>query len=361
MTEDKLTSLFQQIKEEPVQTNLSEINAWIEKAAVTVGFLAALKLILIKKPLIMFSSLISLTGITVAGVVLFTTPDATTATSSAKETEKHHSYNSSFPSEERVTDQSQSEERPSEFTRKVENPVNSVVPVEKTPVTKLRQIQPFLRQLTGLLPVMTTTSSGDFTTIKASGAIYIKLTQGSNCSVEVVPDTEKDAVNVEISNGVLKLSNNTNNNHSNKNKDITVLVSIVNLESVEMSGATSMQSTNQLKTTSLNVELTGASNLDLDVQAASIRAEMTGASDLEIKGTAEKLDVEATGASNADFSKASIQTAQMEGTGASVLKVDAVKSLTIDLSGASNAYYYTKPEILNIETSGASKVIQKNR
>ena len=79
MTEDRLSGLFDEIRNESAQTSISEVDQWIDAAvaaAATAGLLATLKLILIKKPLIMWTTLLTVTGGASLGVVMiFSKPD----------------------------------------------------------------------------------------------------------------------------------------------------------------------------------------------------------------------------------------------------------------------------------------------
>ncbi|MDD2595973.1 MAG: DUF2807 domain-containing protein [Bacteroidales bacterium] len=125
---------------------------------------------------------------------------------------------------------------------------------------------------------------------------------------------------------------------------------------IYLSGASSMTMVGDF--TNVNMELSGACHADFDVVADELDTEVSGASKVQIKANVNKLDVECSGASKAQIEgktreldiecsgACSVNTENLvaedvsvDCSGASKARVRVLKSLDVDLSGASSCYY----------------------
>ncbi|MDF3026344.1 MAG: hypothetical protein K0S23_651 [Fluviicola sp.] len=363
MTEDKLSGLFDEIRNESAQTSISEVDQWIDSAiaaAATAGLLATLKLILIKKPLIMWTTLLTVTGGASLGVVMiFSKPET-----KEKETRKEQiSYSipanpDAYPSKEEKPNEPADLETPiSEEPVRAENPnvsedMGTAIPL-KSPC--------FERGAMGIPPYRKPQITESFTKVHVSGALYVELSQGKACSVTVEPETAKDLVHVEIHDGTLYLKNEPNKR--DRKEKVVVKVSVQDLTELHMSGATSLMSVNQLGLDVLDLEADGASNVSLSLKATKLNGEFSGASNVEIAGVCETIEVDVSGASNAKLSNLSAKKATVDNSGAAHLEISVSETLNADGSGASETYYKVSGESksirVDIETSG-SAVIKKN-
>ena len=341
MTEDKLSGLFDEIRNESAQTSISEVNQWID-AAVTagavVGLGATLKLLLIKKPLIMWATLLTVTGGASLGVVvLFSKPEikekpVTGKIVAAVPAKGSDSYQKK---EERIADPAEQEtpklEEPNGGTNS-ETPnlpedLGALVPLKSTGMDREVKI-PLIKKVQ---------TSEPFTKVHVSGALYVELSQGKACSVQVEPESAKDLVVVEIQNGTLYLKNAPNKKE--RKEKIVVKVCVEDLKELHMSGATSILSVNQLGLDGLTLEADGASNVNLSLKAGKLTGDFSGASNVEIAGTCETLKLDVSGASNAKLSDFNVKKANVDNSGAAQVDLLISEELNADGSGASTIYY----------------------
>ncbi len=363
MTEDKLSGLFDEIRNESAQTSVSEVNQWIETAvagAATIGLLATLKLFLIKKPLIMWSAFVTVAGgVSLSAVVLFSQPEAKEKQKQADKPVVSHSL-------------------PVKKFNPVETELKeeTITPIpEEAPIDKGKEEAPVLPEDMGvyipvktpeletkkgfILTLKTPQTTANFSKLDVAGAISVELTQGKTCTVEVVPETAKDLVHVEITNGTLHLSNEPNKKNT-RNERILVKVSMPTLEKVEMSGATNLFSTNQFDVKSLVIGMTGASDLKLKVSASTLKGDISGASNLKLDGTCELMNLDLSGASQANLFDLSAKKANVDNSGAAHAEISVSEVLVLDGSGASVTYYQvsgnSKSVSTSLETSGSAVV-----
>ena len=107
----------------------------------------------------------------------------------------------------------------------------------------------------------------------------------------------------------------------------------------------------------LSVEASGASTVKADVAVASeLDMELSGASEVTILGTSYLTDVDLSGASTAHLSNLTNSTLTAEASGASTIKAKADRVAIIKVSGASNAEVMCEG-VLTASASGASEII----
>jgi len=363
MTEDKLNGLFDEIRNESAQTSISEVDQWIDAAvatAATVGLLATLKLILIKKPLIMWTTLLTITGTASLGVVMiFTKPEI------KEKPEKKEVVSYSVPAKE-IREE------------KIDEPVDAESPILEEPITEPNSENPNLSEDLGALIPLKTIKTGpqqgipvytnykvqtgeSFTKIHVSGALYVELSQGNSCSVQIEPESAKDLVEVEVQNGILFLKNATHK--IDRKEKVVVKVSVQDLKELHMSGATSLISVNQLGAETLTLEADGASNVNLSLKATKLKGDFSGASDIEIAGICETMNLDVSGASQAKLFDLVVKKVTLDNSGAAQVDLSISEELKADGSGASTTYYKVAPgsKSIRVDASTTGSAVIKDK
>ncbi|GHT08866.1 DUF2807 domain-containing protein [Bacteroidia bacterium] len=240
------------------------------------------------------------------------------------------------------------------------------------------------------------TNLKEFTSINASGVFDIVLTQGNSESLSIEADEELiPYVKYDVSAGVLKLW--LKKNELKNIKKPKAFVTLKELNSLNLSGACSVNGTGvfpskkckidcggatkvniQVKTGELLIDLSGASNLQVGVQDAKnvsldasgasktnisatsgikkMNVDASGSSNVKLSGNAESLVIGVSGAGKVDAEQFGANEADITATGASRVKVGVIKGLKADASGASRIQYNKLSIIGDINTSGAAKV-----
>jgi hypothetical protein len=127
--------------------------------------------------------------------------------------------------------------------------------------------------------------------------------------------------------------------------------------SIYVSGASSMEI--DMAAAALNMEISGASNVTGRLEAERLTTEISGASRTTLTGATNDLTIKASGASTAALEGLTVQTVDIELSGASRGTVTVKDSLKLNLSGASSLTYSGDPSLEAIEISGSSTVHKK--
>lgn len=338
MTEDKLSGLFDEIRNESAQTSISEVDQWIDAAVAagaTVGLLATLKLILIKKPLIMWTTLLTVTGgASLGAVLIFSKPEV-----KEKPVKKEIVSYTAAPARDLKEE-------------KIETPVEIESPKLDEPIGETNSETPNLPEDMGApvplkyprydtryeIPAYRkpqTTES--FTKVHVSGALYVELSQGKACSILVEPESAKDLVQIEIQDGTLYLKNTPNKKY--RREKMVIKVSVEDLKELHMSGATALMTMHQFGLGTLSLEMDGASNANLNLKTTKLKGEFSGASNVTIEGTCENADLDISGAAQVNLTDLPVKHAKVVNSGAGHAEISISETLKADASGASETYY----------------------
>jgi len=107
-------------------------------------------------------------------------------------------------------------------------------------------------------------------------------------------------------------------------------------------------------------EISGASKIIANnVKTETFNLNVSGASKVEIYGEANNLNIDASGASKINTENFKVANAKVDVSGATQITVNATEEVRAEASGASKVNYVGEPKNVIKDTSGASKVSQK--
>lgn len=194
----------------------------------------------------------------------------------------------------------------------------------------------------------------NFNKIDASGAAKIIYRHSDTLSLVLEGDA-KDLDNIET-----KVSDNTlyiKPKGSFKN-DYKILVSGNNLNNVSVSGATNFKSNGAIKSDSIIIESSGASNINVDLNSRYVKTIASGASDVNLSGNSDKFVADISGASSLKAYKLVANDVIATTSGASSAKVFSNNKLQANATGASTIKFKGEPKEVSAEGSSSSQIIK---
>lgn len=193
-----------------------------------------------------------------------------------------------------------------------------------------------------------------FSGIHASGAFDIEYFVSNNYRVEL--DMDKNLLEfaeVEVKSGILEIGFSRGIENPKK---LGVKIYAPKLDDIQLSGACRLTNNESFQTEKMNIDLSGASALELNFIANYMFVNNSGASRTTLKGQADEVRIDLSGASNIDASNMKINELELNTTGASQARVWAVSKLNLIASGASRVLYKGEPVKLKTEVTGAANV-----
>ncbi|MBU1677456.1 MAG: DUF2807 domain-containing protein [Bacteroidetes bacterium] len=180
-------------------------------------------------------------------------------------------------------------------------------------------------------------SISDFSELSISGAFIVKIQVGGEPKLEITTDDNiLPYIITKVKGNTLIIDSRKSLNPKNR---IKVTVSTPYLESVESSGANTIF-VRGIDSERFNVDISGASRLELEGKTNKMTVDLSGASSLAaFKLAADKVIVDLSGASSAE--------------------IYAKEELNADLSGASSVEFKGNPRIRK-DISGAASIRSRN-
>ncbi len=206
-------------------------------------------------------------------------------------------------------------------------------------------------------------SVGTFNSIELSGTVSLYLSQGKSTAVAVSAGEQKynTKIKTEVKNKVLKISVDGGvwNGFSWSNRKLKAYVSVEDLNSLQVEGASNAIINDNLVANALTLSLSGASELKGTLQVKNLNINMRGASVMRISGSADNAVIEASGACKLNGFGLKVDIAKVEASGASHITITANKDFNANASGGSSIQYKGEAAAGTVN-SGAGAVIKKS-
>jgi hypothetical protein len=195
---------------------------------------------------------------------------------------------------------------------------------------------------------------GNFSSLDIGGAFTVILSQGSEEKLVLEADAEEmSEIITEVVGDELKIH--TKPGWNERFHEMTVYLTFKNLDNLDFSGAVEVKAQEALTFDGLTMDVSGASEIDLDFTASKLEADFSGASELNFTGKCDKGYIEISGAGEINAENMEFTDLVIELSGASQGKVFATGVLKIDASGASTVKYKGGAKV-SVNTSGASQI-----
>jgi phage shock protein PspC (stress-responsive transcriptional regulator) len=176
---------------------------------------------------------------------------------------------------------------------------------------------------------------GDFSGIEFGSNFIVTIKHGDTNSVDIYSNSREDLEDIEA-----KVKGNTleieyDDPFRDHNAKVHIIIVSNKLDNLNISGAALAKVLGFENLSNLDVELSGASQVAIDIKTNTLEVNASGASKLVLKGTANTIDVNLSGASQLNAKDIKIENADVEAHGASIAKFGKIKNLKSDTSGGS--------------------------
>lgn len=197
-----------------------------------------------------------------------------------------------------------------------------------------------------------------FSTIVISGSLDVYLSQDDEESVTVEADENLlDIIITEVEGNTLRIYEKKNIRQAESRK---VYVNFREINSLIADGATDVYGRSPIRAETLELGISGASDVTLEIYVDELICRIKGAADAYLSGEVGAMIARVSGSCDLEAGKLVAQVCQIEASGASDAQVHAVESLDAKASGSSDIEYRGNPEILRMEESTAADISSRN-
>jgi hypothetical protein len=127
--------------------------------------------------------------------------------------------------------------------------------------------------------------------------------------------------------------------------EVVVRITLPELREVRLSGAGQVRSEDALQVGDLDLRLSGAGRVSLQLAARRVDARLSGAGAVELSGTAEELEVRLSGAGAVRADRLQARRVRIRASGAGECRVHASEHLEAEVSGAGSVRYRGNPRV----------------
>lgn len=195
-----------------------------------------------------------------------------------------------------------------------------------------------------------------FTQLVVAGVFNVELSYGD--TEKVIIDTHEDLLQyIEIRNEKGKLFVKTDDHYKKtKGDEIKIFIVCKELSLLKIAGVGNVVTENLLKSTNLELQITGVGRTALEIEAKQIKCNISAVGDVSLSGKANDGTISISGVGNFDASKFVVNALTVTNSGVGQVQVHAVDELNLKSTGIGKVKYFGNPQKENISNSGLGKV-----
>ena len=194
----------------------------------------------------------------------------------------------------------------------------------------------------------------DFHKVHLSGVGNLIITQGEEESLIIEADDNIiPLIDTDVFGERLTISFKRGYNFI-PSANIKFYLTVIDLDEISLSGA-GIIDCEDFRTESLEFEVSGAGDLNFNVNAERIEINSSGAADITLSGKADSQNIEISGAGKYNGEKLESRECEITVSGAGSVTVSVSEKLDVEINGVGNVYYIGNPQVTQ-DISGLGKI-----
>ncbi|MEI6123312.1 MAG: head GIN domain-containing protein [Bacteroidota bacterium] len=192
-----------------------------------------------------------------------------------------------------------------------------------------------------------------FTKISLEGAFNVFISPGEKAAITIETDDNlQQYITAKVRSNKLTIKTKRDLLPS---KEVNIYLTVANIESIEASGAVIVKSNGKISADKFALDLSGASNVALDINCVDFNAEMNGSSKMKLIGAASMGNINVSGASDMYNFDMLFDNLKLKIKGAAKAQVNVITQLDVTVMGAGEVLYMGTPDVKK-SISGGGKV-----
>ena len=197
-------------------------------------------------------------------------------------------------------------------------------------------------------------NTGSFQELELQGNFEVILQKSNDANVVIHTDENLiGLIEVENSGGRLIISTTRRLRPSRSSK---IIVNYETLDHIQVSGAASLHSENVVEGRSLQLVMSGAGEVDLDVDLGRLQINVSGAGAVKLRGSVEEQYIEMSGAGGYDAEDLESRRCKISISGVGGAKVNVTEDLQAQVSGVGGVTYSGNPVSVKSDVSGIGSI-----
>lgn len=198
-----------------------------------------------------------------------------------------------------------------------------------------------------------------FTGVHVSSGIDVYLSQGDDFEVRVEADENlMDVIGTEVRGKMLVVG--TDRYGIRRARSKIVRVTLPRLTGLKISSAGDCEGQTPFECDDLELEISSAGDLTLEVDAEAIDVQISSSGDARLSGSAESLDVSMSSAGDLHAFDLVAGKVKVSVSSAGDARVHATEEISMNASSAGNIYYMGDARVIRSSSSSAGDIIKRN-
>jgi hypothetical protein len=198
-----------------------------------------------------------------------------------------------------------------------------------------------------------------FNSIIVNSGIEVELKQGENQSVVVqTHENLVEYITTKVEGGVLNIYPEVNIG-SNSDKYLKLLITMKDIKSIQASSAVDIAGLTVIKADKLDINISSAANIDIDVTANELNITISSAGNAILKGNVDKLNVAVSSSGELNAYQLKTREAKVTASSAGDAEIYVTEKLSANTSSASSVYYLGDPKSVDSHSSGSGKIVKR--
>jgi Putative auto-transporter adhesin, head GIN domain len=199
-------------------------------------------------------------------------------------------------------------------------------------------------------------NAGQFISVDVGGEIDVYIKQDSVRSIRVEADENLLPYIEVISEGDKVYIHEMDGYNLNPSRGIKVYVSSPVFKNLEASGACNIFSENQIVSSEgISIDLSGSSDVKIDLKASKVDAEVSGACTVELKGETKEFKIGGSGSTDIKCINLVAENVDIDISGSGEAEVYANAKLNVQVSGSGDVRYKGNASVTQ-DVSGSGSV-----
>lgn len=195
----------------------------------------------------------------------------------------------------------------------------------------------------------------DFTKVYSNVPLRMYVEQGDKEALDIEADQDLlDELDVYVENEVLFIVS-TRNKYIRDEK-LTIDLMVRDLSHIEIVGGAKIKFRTALKTDEFRLDISGAADIDMELDCNKFMADLSGAANMHIWGKTKYAAWDISGASNIDAVGFITEATYLDFSGAGKAEVYAAKILKAEISGIGLVEYDGNPTQITKNVSGLGRI-----
>jgi len=197
-------------------------------------------------------------------------------------------------------------------------------------------------------------SVGSFDELRVSQGITVYLKSGSDERVKVeARGVSLDEVITEVHGSRLKIHLDDGNH---RNVHVKVYVTYKSLSGITASSASGVFSENVIKSERMDISVSSAADVEVDVDVQDLEVSVSSSGDLELAGKAISLEISASSAGGVDAYDLDAEKVYVRASSAGSVRVSASKEINAKASSGASIRYKGNPSKSQTDSSSGGSV-----